>query len=225
MITVSDDPVDVEMALGSGALSCPRCSARLAPWGSARPRLIRHGIEEPRVVRAYRPRRARCSGCRVTHVLLDVRLASRRADAAEVIAASVERKVALGWGHRRIGAWVGRPETTVRGWLRAFARSASRIAERFTLWVVRDAPDAVGLWPRPSGSLLAAALVGAACLRGSARAAIRCDRQRGVGAGGNRCHGRGMIDQPVGGGGPTRTGPSAGGTGRVRVAGSACHIR
>ena len=158
MITVSDDPVDVEMALGSGALSCPRCSARLAPWGSARPRLIRHGIEEPRVVRAYRPRRARCSGCRVTHVLLDVRLASRRADAAEVIAASVERKVALGWGHRKIGAWLGRPETTVRGWLRAFARSASRIAERFTLLVVRDAPDAVTLWPRPSGSLLAAAL-------------------------------------------------------------------
>ncbi len=143
------------MALGSGALSCPRCSARLAPWGSARPRLIRHDTEEPRVVRAYRPRRARCSGCRVTHVLLDVRLASRRADAAEVIAASVERKVVLGWGHRRIGAWLGRPETTVRGWLRAFARSASRIVEGFTALVVRDAPDAVTIWPRPSGSLLA----------------------------------------------------------------------
>lgn len=158
MITVSDDPVDVDTALVRGELSCPGCAARLVPWGSARPRRVRYGIESPGVVRVHRPRRARCAGCGVTHVLLDVRLAARRADAAEVIAAAVEAKVAVGWGHRRIAAWLGRAATTVRGWLRAFAASASRIVEWFSVVVVRDAPDAAVLWPKPSESTPAAAL-------------------------------------------------------------------
>lgn len=94
----------------------------------------------------------------MTHVLLEVRLAARRADTAEVIAVAVERNIALGWGHRKIAVWLGRPATTVRGWLRAFAAAAARIAEWFTALVVRDAPDAVVLWPKPSGSIPAAAL-------------------------------------------------------------------
>ncbi len=146
MITVGDDPVDVDAALRRGEVSCPGCSARLAPWGSARPRAVRHGIESLGV-RVYRPRRARCSGCRVTHVLLGVQFAVRRADAAEVIAAAVEKKVVAGWGHRRIAVWLGRPATTVRGWLRAFAGSASRIGEWFTALVLASAPDAAQVWP------------------------------------------------------------------------------
>lgn len=149
MITVSDDPVVVDSALRAGEVVCPGCSAPMAPWGSARPRPVRHGLDGPEGVRVevHRPRRARCSGCGVTHVLLDVQLAVRRADAAQVIGAGVELKVAAGWGHRRIAAWLGRPATTVRGWLRAFVSSASAISARFTGLVVASAPDPVGLWP------------------------------------------------------------------------------
>ena len=86
----------------------------------------------------------------MTHVLLEVRLAARRADAAEVIAMAVEQKIAAGWGHRRIAAWLGRPATTVRGWLRAFAGSASRIAQWFSALVLTAAPDAVVVWPAPA---------------------------------------------------------------------------
>lgn len=158
MITVSDDPVDVDVVLREGGLSCPGCSSRLAPWGSARPRRVRHGVEDPGEVVAHRPRRARCSGCRVTHVLLDVRLAARRADAAGVIAVAVEKKNVLGWGHRRIAEWLGRPATTVRGWLRAFAGSASRITRWFTSRVLFAAPDAVTVWPAPCADGSSAAL-------------------------------------------------------------------
>jgi hypothetical protein len=70
----------------------------------------------------------------------------------EVIAAAVEAKTVLGWGHRKIAANCGRPVSTVRGWLRAFATSAVAIAERFTSLLVRNAPDAVVLWPRPAGT-------------------------------------------------------------------------
>ncbi len=157
MITVSDDPADVEIALRGGGVSRPGCAGRLRPWGSARPRPIRHGVGAARVSRWHRPRRARCSGCRVTHVLLNVLLAARRADAAEVIA-GIERKVVEGWGHRQIAAWLDRPATRVRGWLRSFADSASRIAEWFTALALRDAPDAVVLWPAPAPGAPSAAL-------------------------------------------------------------------
>ena len=109
-------------------------------------------------MRMHRPRRGRCSGCRVTHVLLHVLLAARRADTAEVIAAAVEAKVAAGSGHRKIAASLGRPATMVRGWLRAFAACADRIVERFTALVLRDAPDAVAVWPAPTDSGPRAAL-------------------------------------------------------------------
>ena len=158
MITVSDDVVDVDVVLREGGLSCPDCLSCLVPWGSARPRRVRVGLGGVGVVRVYRPRRVRCSGCRVTHVLLDVGLAARRADAAAVIAAAVEKKVAVGWGHRRIAEWLGRPATTVRGWLRAFVGSASGITEWFTSLVVRDAPDAVVVWPAPAADGPSAAL-------------------------------------------------------------------
>lgn len=94
----------------------------------------------------------------MTHVLLDVRLAARRADAAAVIAVAVEKKVVAGWGHRKIAEWVGRPATTVRGWLRAFTGSASRITDWFTSLVLFAAPDAVVVWPAPAADGPSAAL-------------------------------------------------------------------
>ena len=158
MLTVSHDAVSVELDLTAGRVACPGCGGRLRPWGWARARVIREGLGTDWVSRPCRPRRSRCVGCRGTHVLLEVGLAVRRADTAEVIAAAIEAKTALGWGHRKIAAGCGRPVSTVRGWLRAFGASAALIGDRFTGLLVRDAPDAVVLWPKPAGTAAGAAL-------------------------------------------------------------------
>ena len=72
------------VAVGGRAARLPGLpGGRCAPWGWARPRGV-HGIGE-----ALRPRRARCAGCLVTHVLLPVTVLLRRAYAAEVIGAAV----------------------------------------------------------------------------------------------------------------------------------------
>ena len=156
MVTVSDDATVVENDLSSGRLTCPDCGSGLARWGWARTRPIREGT--PDRTRHHRPRRARCTGCGVTHVLLSVVLAARRADGAAVIAAAVEANTTRRWGHRRIAAWLGRPASTVRGWLRAFAASASVIAAAFLGWTARDAPDAAAVWPAPAAGQAARAL-------------------------------------------------------------------
>lgn len=90
-------------------------------------------------------------------MLLEVRLAARRADAAEVIAAAVESMI-MGWGHRRIAAGCGRPVSTVRDWLRSFRASAGRMADWFAGLLARDAVDAVVLWPKPAGFAVGEAL-------------------------------------------------------------------
>ena len=147
MLSVSHDPAVVESNLLVGRVACPDCGGRLRPWGWARPRVVRVGLDTKWSGRSLRPRRSRCTICQVTHVLLEVRLAVRRADTAEVIAAAIEAKTVLGVGHRTIAASCGRPPSTVRGWLRAFATSAVVVGEGLTALLVRDAPDAVGLWP------------------------------------------------------------------------------
>ena len=132
MLTVSHDPAVVELNLLVGRVACPDCGGRLRPWGWARPRVIRDGLDTKWSGRSLRPRRLRCTICQVTHVLLEVRLAVRRADTSEVMAAAIEAKTVLGWGHRKTAASCGRPPSTVRGWLRAFASSAVVVGERFT---------------------------------------------------------------------------------------------
>ena len=49
----------------------------------------------------------------------------RRRDSVEVIGAALTAK-AKGEGHRRIAQTLGRPPSTVRGWLRAFSLKAVR---------------------------------------------------------------------------------------------------
>lgn len=160
MLTVNHEAFSVESDLAGGRLACPGCRGRLRPWGWARERLIRHGTGAGGSLVRHRPRRGRCTGCAATHVLLEAALAARRADAAAVIAAAVEAKTAAAQGHRRIAARLGRPASTVRGWLRAFAASAGSIAEVFTTLAHRDGADAAGLWPAaaptPAGRALAA---------------------------------------------------------------------
>jgi hypothetical protein len=54
----------------------------------------------------------------------------RRRDSVEVIGAALTAK-AEGKGHRRIAQSLGRPASTVRGWLRAFSLRAEAIREHF----------------------------------------------------------------------------------------------
>ena len=157
MITVSYGPAAVESDLRGGLLLCPECKESLRPWGRARQRRIRMGTGDA-TVSVFCPFRARCSGCKVTQVLLPVALAARRADEALVISAAIEAHVIEGLGHRSIAERVGRPVSTVRGWLRSYARSAGALSVWFRRLVLRDAPDAAAFWPQSAGGLLAQAL-------------------------------------------------------------------
>jgi Homeodomain-like domain len=90
-------------------------------------------------------------------VLLPAWGLSRRADTVEVIGAALEAK-ACGQGHRRIADDLGRPVSTVRGWLRRFTGRATAVAGVFTSLLVAftDDPDAV--LPMPAGSVVADAV-------------------------------------------------------------------
>ena len=125
MVTVEADQVRVESRLTGGELYCPGCRGVLAPWGWARPRAVRG-------VGPLRPRRARCPGCLVTHVLLPVTVLLRRADAVEVIGAALTARAA-GVGHRRIAVWLDAPAGTVRGWLRRWAARLDWVRAHFLL--------------------------------------------------------------------------------------------
>jgi hypothetical protein len=107
-----------------------------------------------------RPRRVRCGSCRVRHVLLVVSCLLRRADAAEVIGAAATAK-ACGVGHRRIAARLGRPASTVRGWLRALMRNVERVWAVFTALLVELDPLIGPLPVLGSGFADAVAVIGA----------------------------------------------------------------
>jgi hypothetical protein len=147
VIMVGTDLVEVERRLSAGELVCP-CGGGLARWGYARRRLTRG-------VGWLRPRRVRCVGCRVTHVLLSVACLLRRADAVEVIGAALRAKAA-GVGHRPIAARLDRPVSTVRGWLRGFARNAETLRSILTPLLVELDPlhGPIG----PAGSVVADAV-------------------------------------------------------------------
>jgi hypothetical protein len=127
MKIVCADVALVDAELIGGLLGCPSCREVLRPWGHARERVLRCRSGDL----LLRPRRARCRGCRGTHVLLPEVALGRRQDEVAVIGEAIEAK-ARGEGHRRIAARVGACPETVRGWLRAFARRAEEIRQFFT---------------------------------------------------------------------------------------------
>lgn len=91
---------------------------------------------------------------------------SRRADAVEVIGAALLAR-ARGWGYRRVAAWVGRPVSTVRGWLGRLAANAGQVFAAFMRLVHElevDPPPVA-----PAGSLLADAVAAV----GAGAAAVR----------------------------------------------------
>lgn len=144
MVTVEVDSACVESRLAGGEISCPSCSEGvLAGWGFARPRRI------VGVAAEVRPRRSRCRGCAVTHVLLPVPLLLRRAYLAELIWAALVAK-ARGGGHRPIAQRLGIPATTVRGWLRVMAGRCGAVRNWFLNIAVTAGID-VSI-PKASGS-------------------------------------------------------------------------
>ena len=162
MLTVNGDRGVVERQLRGGELSCPSCGGVLGGWGDAGTRPVRQLEGDDELVT---PRRSRCRGCKGTHVLLPAQLLSRRADAAAVIGRALEGKAA-GAGHRKIAEGLGRPVSTVRGWLRALARGAGRVRERFTALaasLVTDPP-----LPAPAGSPSADAVAAVAAAAAAA---------------------------------------------------------
>lgn len=145
MVTVGGDAAAVEQRLVAGRIACPGCCGVLAGWGHARVRSVRGSGGVLRV----RPRRARCTGCGATHVLLPAGLLLRRADAVAVVGAALVAK-AGGVGYRRIAAVLRRPVETVRGWLRRFGGRVEAVRGVFTVLVRAVAADPV--MPEPAGS-------------------------------------------------------------------------
>lgn len=144
MVTVEVDSERVESRLVGGELSCPSCpDGVLVRWGFARARRV-VGVVGP-----VRPRRSRCRGCAVTHVLLPVTLLLRRAYVAELIWAAVVAKAA-GAGHRLIGHQLGVPGSTVRGWLRMISGRAQQVRHWFISVAVAAGVD-VSI-PKATGS-------------------------------------------------------------------------
>jgi len=138
----------VEVELLGGLLSCPSCQGTLGPWGWARERVTRRFSGDWR----WRPRRARCRGCRGTHVLLADVCLLRRQDEVEVIGRAIEAHVG-GEGHRPIAGRLGVPAGTVRGWLRRFDQRAEQVRALFTRCAVALDPELGSVLP--AGSVVA----------------------------------------------------------------------
>ena len=123
-------PARAEKSLLAGAMHCPRCAGTLRPHGHGRPRTVR-GMGAATL--SVTPRRARCTKCGATQILLPGALSARRADATEVIGHALAAKAA-GAGFRTIATHLGRPASTVRRWLR-------RAPQRHTQWLYQRAVE------------------------------------------------------------------------------------
>ena len=142
--------------LVAGSLRCPSCGrGRLGPWGHGRERAVRL-LRGGRAVTA--PPRGRCRSCEATHLLLPSWMAPRRADGTAVIARAAAAAALHGTGSARLGAELGVPPATVRGWLRRLRSRARDLRQDATathgrLTAGRD-------WPclAPCGSPLGDAL-------------------------------------------------------------------
>lgn len=161
---VSEDAEAVEAVLQAGEMSCPACGGRLAPWGYARRRKLR----ESNVQRALRPRRARCAGCGITHVLLPSLALLRRRDSAAVIVGAIFAHVVDGLSRSAVAATAGVPFDTARGWLRRFAILATPIRALFAALATNYDPELGPIEPRGSPEADAAEAIGVA-----AAAAVR----------------------------------------------------
>jgi len=150
-LIVWNDPARVERELRDRRLRCPHCDGELQPWGHARFRVLRSRAQS----KELRPRRARCSVCAKTSVLLPDLWLVRRVDEAAVIGAALLQRAA-GAGHRKIAVTLDRPPETVRGWLRRFSSKAGALLAHFRHWALAldGRLDEIG----PQGSVVGDAL-------------------------------------------------------------------
>jgi hypothetical protein len=162
LLTVGNSTAGVESLLGGGLLSCPGCGGRLGGHGHA---VRRRVFTAGRFPVSVRPRRARCSSCGATHVLLPAWLLARRCDSAGVIGDMLAR-AARGQGAGSIAAVSGVPQDTVRDRLRRFRSSAGRVREFFTRLAGGLAVDPVPL--DPAGSVAGDAVVAVAAAAAAA---------------------------------------------------------
>lgn len=178
--------VDAEAAsagLASGALACPSCRAgRLRPWGHGREREIRMAGERRQ---RLRPRRGLCRSCGATHILLPSWAAPRRADAVGVIARAAALSALHGTGPARLGAQLGVPAGTVRGWLRMLRVRAGQLLQEATagfgfLVAVVETPEGRDPCPPgPTGPVLGDALAAvAACAHAAIARHGRAEAER-----------------------------------------------
>jgi hypothetical protein len=158
---VGPDQARVERDLAAGNLQCPLCGEQLRPWGMARRRKLRRGSADVEL----QPRRGRCRGCLVTHVLLPAVCLLRRRDLAEVIGRAVLSR-ALAVGKRRIAVECEVPSSTVRGWLSRFAGRAELIRAHFTKMAIELGLPATEILP--ASSPFADALVAIRCAHNAA---------------------------------------------------------
>lgn len=151
-----DDPTTTGNPAASLRRSCLGCSGRLRPRGYARARTRRVRGRRGRQP-LIRPRRVRCAGCRVTHVLLPAsRGAPHRADAVEVIGSALLANAACGHGRSRIAADLDLPPATVRGWNRRASCGAETSRIRAIQWLV--VLDRLAAPLNPTGTALSDAL-------------------------------------------------------------------
>lgn len=146
------DAENVRAELAARRLSCPSCPGRLAPWAHARTRVV--SVLGGRRVRLTPPR-ARCTGCRRTHVLLPAWYAPRRAHGVEVIATALGGRL-RGQGYRVIGEDLDVAAATVRGWSRRITARAEQLRCAATRQLYCLDPTAPPV--EPTGSLLGDAL-------------------------------------------------------------------
>jgi transposase-like protein len=122
--------------------ACPACRDPMQFWGWHE-RDVRVTAE---VIHRLVVRRARCPGCKRSHVLLPGFVTWGRLDAVEVIGPAVEAMCA-GAGMRGVAEGLGLKHTTVRDWRRRFGRRAEMLAVGFCRFCVAVG----GLAPRLSG--------------------------------------------------------------------------
>jgi hypothetical protein len=104
---------------------------------------------------SLRPRRVRCTSCRVTHVLLPALAPPHRAYAIDVVGHALLAS-AFGQSHRTIGADLGVPADTVPDWIRRVGARAEWLRVQGTIAAHRLDPMLPAI--APAGSLLADAL-------------------------------------------------------------------
>ncbi|UQX11310.1 helix-turn-helix domain-containing protein [Candidatus Mycobacterium methanotrophicum] len=142
-----------EQALGTGQIGCPHsgCGGTLTRWGYGHRRRVRRlGAQ----ILDVRPRRARCTRCASTQILLPASVQPRLADTTEVIGTALASK-ADGHGHRRIATALDRSPSTVRRWMRRATHHVHLqwLWQRGSQALIRLDPDAFNQLPRAASPL------------------------------------------------------------------------